>query len=140
MQFFVKLSSPSMSNFGSKTPSGNARIFNCLKCNKAFTRDEHLTRHILSTHNKLKPFICGICSRPFSRRDLLLRHAKNLHQGSEKSINRLRKSKKRENSIGSTSSGSGDEEDEPSHHPTRSHATSPHDEASKKMSVSMLIT
>lgn len=83
-----------MSNFGSKTPSGNSRVFNCLKCDKAFTRDEHLTRHILSTHNKLKPFVCGICNRPFSRRDLLLRHAKNLHQGLEKSINRLRKLKK----------------------------------------------
>ena len=57
-------------------------------------REEHLTRHTLSTHNKLKPFTCGICSRPFSRRDLLLRHAKNLHKevklpsvGLERAIN-----------------------------------------------------
>ena len=63
-------------NYGTKTPSGNARIFNCTLCQRAFTREEHLTRHTLSTHNKLKPFTCGICSRPFSRRDLLLRHAK----------------------------------------------------------------
>lgn len=82
-----------MSNYGSKTPSGNSRIYNCVKCSKAFTREEHLTRHILSTHNKLKPFVCGICSRPFSRRDLLLRHAKNLHEGLEKSISRIRKIK-----------------------------------------------
>ena len=79
------------SNYGTKTPSGNARIYNCKLCQRAFTREEHLTRHTLSTHNKLKPFRCGICSRPFSRRDLLLRHAKNLHQGSEVAVSRIRK-------------------------------------------------
>ncbi|KAK6463086.1 hypothetical protein DFJ63DRAFT_334644 [Scheffersomyces coipomensis] len=82
-------------NYGTKTPSGNPRIYNCQQCNRAFTREEHLTRHTLSTHNKLKPFTCGICSRPFSRRDLLLRHAKNLHQGSELAVSRIRKSFKR---------------------------------------------
>ncbi|KAG2730795.1 hypothetical protein G9P44_005944 [Scheffersomyces stipitis] len=82
-------------NYGTKTPSGNPRIYNCKQCNRAFTREEHLTRHTLSTHNKLKPFTCGICSRPFSRRDLLLRHAKNLHQGSELAVSRIRKSYKR---------------------------------------------
>ncbi|KAI5948678.1 hypothetical protein KGF57_005289 [Candida theae] len=81
-------------NFGSKTASGHSRIFNCKLCQRAFTREEHLTRHVQSTHNKLKPFVCGICSRPFSRRDLLLRHAKNLHDGSEKAINRIRRSYK----------------------------------------------
>lgn len=82
-------------NYGSRTPSGNARIFNCKQCNRAFTREEHLTRHTLLTHNKLKPFVCGICHRPFSRRDLLLRHAKNLHQGSERAVSRIRKLYKR---------------------------------------------
>lgn len=77
--------------FGTKTATGNSRIFNCKHCQRAFTREEHLTRHILLTHNKLKPFICGICSRPFSRRDLLLRHAKNLHQGLELAVSRIRK-------------------------------------------------
>lgn len=85
-------------NYGTKTPSGNPRIYNCKTCLRAFTREEHLTRHTLSTHNKLKPFTCGICSRPFSRRDLLLRHAKNLHQGSELAVSRIRKSYKRDNS------------------------------------------
>lgn len=85
-------------NYGTKTPSGNPRIYNCKTCQRAFTREEHLARHTLSTHNKLKPFTCGICSRPFSRRDLLLRHAKNLHQGSELAVSRIRKSYKRDNS------------------------------------------
>ncbi|KAL7663817.1 C2H2-type domain-containing protein [[Candida] zeylanoides] len=82
-------------NYGTRTASGNARLFNCKQCNRAFTREEHLTRHTLSTHNKLKPFVCGMCNRPFSRRDLLLRHAKNLHQGSERAVSRIRKSYKR---------------------------------------------
>lgn len=84
-----------IAKYGTKTASGNARIFNCKQCNRAFTREEHLTRHTLLTHNKLKPFVCGICSRPFSRRDLLLRHAKNLHQGSELAVSRIRKLYKR---------------------------------------------
>lgn len=92
------------SNYGTKTPSGNARIYNCKLCQRAFTREEHLTRHTLSTHNKLKPFRCGICSRPFSRRDLLLRHAKNLHQGSEVAVSRIRKSYKHSKEKPSSSS------------------------------------
>lgn len=77
--------------YGTKTATGNSRIYNCKHCQRAFTREEHLTRHILLTHNKLKPYICGICNRPFSRRDLLLRHAKNLHDGSEVAVLRIRK-------------------------------------------------
>lgn len=81
------------SSYGSRTRSGNPRIFNCPQCDRAFTREEHLSRHTISTHNKLKPFSCGICLRAFSRRDLLLRHAKNLHGGSEFAVMRLRKFK-----------------------------------------------
>ncbi|KAF7999004.1 hypothetical protein HF325_006536 [Metschnikowia pulcherrima] len=77
--------------FGTKTPTGNSRLYNCKQCERAFTRYEHLSRHIMLTHNKLKPFACGICTRAFSRRDLLLRHAKNLHQGSEVAVPRIRK-------------------------------------------------
>lgn len=81
--------------YGTKTAAGNSRVFNCKLCNRAFTREEHLTRHTLLTHNRLKPFNCGICGRPFSRRDLLLRHAKNLHEGSELAVSRIRKVLKR---------------------------------------------
>lgn len=84
------------SKYGTKTATGNSRIFDCSHCDRAFTREEHLTRHILLTHNKLKPFVCGLCQRPFSRRDLLLRHAKNLHQGLEMAVLRIRKSYKKE--------------------------------------------
>lgn len=93
------------SGYGTRTPSGNARVFKCKQCNRAFTREEHLTRHTLLTHNKLRPFVCGICWRPFSRRDLLLRHAKNLHEGSELAVSRIRKLCKRKDDSGHRSSG-----------------------------------
>lgn len=105
-----------LAKYGTKTASGNSRIFNCKQCNRAFTREEHLTRHTLSTHNKLKPFVCGICSRPFSRRDLLLRHANNLHQGSELAVNRIRKLYKR-----SKRGDDSDEDDEEDHEEGESH-------------------
>lgn len=94
-------------NYGTKTAGGNPRIYNCRVCDRAFTREEHLTRHTQSTHNKLKPFCCGICSRPFSRRDLLLRHAKNLHQGSELAVSRIRRLYKRAGPGGDPISNSG---------------------------------
>lgn len=84
---------------GSKTAQGNSRLYNCESCQRAFTREEHLSRHVLLTHNKLKPFVCGICSRAFSRRDLLLRHAKNLHRGSELAVSRIRKLYKKSNDV-----------------------------------------
>lgn len=114
-----------VAKYGTKTASGNARIFNCKQCNRAFTREEHLTRHTLLTHNKLKPFVCGICSRPFSRRDLLLRHAKNLHQGSEIAVSRIRKLYKR-------NSNEEDDSDDANDHsaPTNIKNTTPKSESS----------
>ncbi|WPK24343.1 hypothetical protein PUMCH_001613 [Australozyma saopauloensis] len=90
-EFYYGNSLTNNGTYGTKTATGNSRIFNCKHCQRAFTREEHLTRHILLTHNKLKPYVCGICTRPFSRRDLLLRHAKNLHDGSEVAVLRIRK-------------------------------------------------
>ncbi|KAK4889904.1 hypothetical protein LTR27_011327 [Elasticomyces elasticus] len=45
----------------------------CTYCGQAFTRDEHLERHIL-THTNVKPFKCFTCHMSFARRDLLQRH------------------------------------------------------------------
>lgn len=137
-----------MSDFGTKTPKGNSRIYNCYKCDKAFTREEHLSRHVLSTHNKLKPFICGICSRPFSRRDLLLRHAKNLHQGLEKSISRIRKLKKQSSNYSDSNDTENESEGIPlknvellNDNETLLQDDKPTEQSNKlKMSVNMLIT
>lgn len=99
--------------YGTKTSTGNSRVYNCKHCQRAFTREEHLSRHILLTHNKLKPFICGICLRPFLRRDLLLRHAKNLHQGSEMAVSRIRKLyQKTEDGKGDNDENGNDENDD----------------------------
>lgn len=124
-EYFFANSFTGTSAYGTKTATGNSRLFNCKHCQRAFTREEHLTRHILLTHNKLKPYVCGICTRPFSRRDLLLRHAKNLHDGSEVAVSRIRKLYKKL-----------EKEDANSRDPAPPKEESPR----MKMSVSMLVS
>ncbi|KAF4345684.1 transcription factor ZMS1 [Fusarium beomiforme] len=48
--------------------------FRCRFCKRMFTRQEHLTRHIRSSHTNEKPFACGKCNKSFSRQDVLQRH------------------------------------------------------------------
>lgn len=78
------------------TPSGLPRTFVCNVCTRAFSRQEHLTRHQRS-HTNERPYECGICDRNFTRRDLLLRHALKVHNGNIgetiKTIKRMNSSK-----------------------------------------------
>lgn len=92
------------------TPSGLPRLFVCKVCTRAFSRQEHLTRHERS-HTNERPYECGICDRNFTRRDLLLRHALKVHNGNlgENILKTRRKTKgksvtSRKNSVGSTAS------------------------------------
>ena len=39
-----------------------AKAFACQQCNKRFTRNDHLERHIESVHEKRKQFECAVCS------------------------------------------------------------------------------
>ena len=93
------------------TPSGLRRLFVCNVCTRAFSRQEHLTRHERS-HTNERPYECGICDRNFTRRDLLLRHALKVHNGNmgENILKTKRRSRKksistrsRKNSVGSNS-------------------------------------
>ncbi|KAK4174237.1 hypothetical protein QBC36DRAFT_192794 [Triangularia setosa] len=51
----------------------------CTYCGRAFTRKEHLERHI-PHHTNIKPHRCGACGLGFTRRDLLQRHITTLHE------------------------------------------------------------
>ena len=50
----------------------------CPECGKVFTSNEKLTRHSL-VHTGLKPFECIRCEKAFSRKDKLYEHVKNKH-------------------------------------------------------------
>ncbi|KAE9380896.1 hypothetical protein N431DRAFT_396177, partial [Stipitochalara longipes BDJ] len=48
----------------------------CPFCPRAFSKHEHLARHLRS-HTKEKPFECSICDKRFGRHDTLLRHVRS---------------------------------------------------------------
>ncbi|KAI1613505.1 hypothetical protein EDD36DRAFT_439422 [Exophiala viscosa] len=52
-----------------------AAVKTCGKCNRTFTKGEHLRRHD-RTHNNDKPFVCTTCGKAFGRNDTLQRHHK----------------------------------------------------------------
>ncbi|KAI0514485.1 hypothetical protein F5B22DRAFT_229336 [Xylaria bambusicola] len=57
----------------------------CTYCGKAFTRKEHLERH-LPSHTNVKPHRCEDCQLGFTRRDLLVRHHATYHTARDDSM------------------------------------------------------
>ena len=53
--------------------------FECIQCNRTFTRKEDLLRHKKSIHDKLS-YTCGRCFKTFSRADVLKRHQKSCNR------------------------------------------------------------
>ncbi|KAF2152842.1 hypothetical protein K461DRAFT_293162 [Myriangium duriaei CBS 260.36] len=50
-----------------------ARLFRCGDCDKAYTRIDHLARHVRQ-HTQERPYQCQVCNKSFARPDLLRRH------------------------------------------------------------------
>ncbi|KAH8812576.1 hypothetical protein F5884DRAFT_785840 [Xylogone sp. PMI_703] len=67
------------------TSSGALKKYECRRCERRFSRREHLQRHERS-HTKEKPFGCTICSQAFTRRDLLARHNRLNHTTPESEV------------------------------------------------------
>ncbi|KAJ5819422.1 hypothetical protein N7474_005013 [Penicillium riverlandense] len=52
----------------------NPGDFQCSRCQRTFTRADHLSRHV-RIHTQEKPFACLLCQKSFNRADMLKRHA-----------------------------------------------------------------
>ena len=59
----------------------------CGQCEKAFSRAQHLRRHIDSVHEGQKNYNCEFCVKVFSRSDKLIRHINNVHDGLKNAVN-----------------------------------------------------
>ncbi|XP_060915637.1 zinc finger protein ZFP2-like [Labrus mixtus] len=57
----------------------DTKPFSCSQCEKSFTRQRNLMKHMRS-HTGEKPFHCSVCSKRFSHKETLVRH-KKFHSG-----------------------------------------------------------
>ncbi|XP_074542681.1 uncharacterized protein LOC141802821 [Halichoeres trimaculatus] len=58
-----------------KAKASDKKRFSCFKCNKRFTRQRNLKKH-MRCHTGEKPFHCSICDKRFSYKETLVRHSK----------------------------------------------------------------
>ena len=58
----------------------NDQIFPCTECEKSYTLERNLLRHIDTKHTAKLKHICNICEEHFERKDVLRQHQKFVHQ------------------------------------------------------------
>lgn len=46
----------------------------CLECDKVFTYDAHLKRHVMTVHTNVRPYVCTLCQKGFRQHTDLARH------------------------------------------------------------------
>ena len=54
--------------------------FKCPNCGETFTRQESLTRHVATIHDKTAKEVCSICEVEFVNQDSLRRHFNDVHR------------------------------------------------------------
>src|SRR5436190_967741 len=54
-------------------------MFSCPVCNKSLTRKASIKNHILTVHEKQRPYKCDVCDRKLSTASSLKRHKKVKH-------------------------------------------------------------
>jgi uncharacterized C2H2 Zn-finger protein len=61
-----------------------SKDFGCPICQKMYTTNGHVTRHVNTAHLKLREFVCKMCGRAFGENCGLRRHMRMQHkQGTE---------------------------------------------------------
>ena len=53
--------------------------FKCPNCGETFTRQQSLTRHVATVHDKTAKQVCSICEAEFVNQDSLRRHLNDVH-------------------------------------------------------------
>uniref|UniRef100_A0A915EUB8 C2H2-type domain-containing protein n=1 Tax=Echinococcus canadensis TaxID=519352 RepID=A0A915EUB8_9CEST len=57
------------------------RAFQCSECQKSFSRNSDLQKHIDAVHKGLRPYECSTCQKRFSQKSSLKRHREAVHEG-----------------------------------------------------------
>ncbi|KAM7534938.1 hypothetical protein Aperf_G00000101963 [Anoplocephala perfoliata] len=64
----------------SQTSSPGVRAFQCGECQKSFSRNSDLQKHIDAVHKGLRPYECTTCKKRFSQKSSLKRHREAVHE------------------------------------------------------------
>ena len=62
----------------------NGKSFKCKRCDKTFTADRNLKRHIYTVHEGHKDFQCEQCHQFYSSKQVLERHMERFHKNDTK--------------------------------------------------------